>query len=68
MRRQMNNIISVVCSAIRIILYKITNKNFHANIIERFSPNVILEFNRGSKVVLGKKLEYIVDRYYSQPG
>lgn len=57
MRRQVNNIISVVYSAIRIGLYKLSNgKNFSGSLVERISPNVVLEFNKGSKVTLGKKI------------
>lgn len=54
MRRQFNNIVSVVFSAMRIGIYRLLNsKNFTASIIERISPNVVLEFNKGSKVRLG---------------
>lgn len=57
MRRQINNLISVVYSALRIIAYKLIHgSNFHAGMIERFSPNVVLEFNKGSQVVLGKRI------------
>lgn len=57
MRRHVNNVISVVCSAIRIVLFKMCNgKDFSGNIVERISPNVVLEFNRGSRVYLGKKI------------
>lgn len=57
MRRQFNNLISVVYTAIRIGFYKIFNgASFHSGIIERISPNVVLEFNKGSKVKLGRKI------------
>lgn len=57
MRRQFNNIVSVVFSAVRIGIYRLLNsKNFTASMIERISPNVVLEFNKGSKVSLGKKI------------
>lgn len=57
MRRQVNNIISVIISAFRVLLYKlIRGKDFQSNLIERISPNVVLEFNKGSKVTLGKKV------------
>lgn len=57
MRRQFNNIISVAYSAIRIGLYKFFNgSNFTSSLIERISPDVVLEFNKGSKVKLGKKI------------
>ena len=55
MRRQFNNIISVAHSAIRFGLLKLLNgKNFSANIVERFSPNVVFEMTRGAKAKLGK--------------
>lgn len=57
MRRQFNNIISVAYSAIRMGLYKVFNgSNFTSSLIERISPNVVLEFNKGSKVKIGKKI------------
>lgn len=49
MKRAFNNLVSVGYSAIRILLYKIFNgKNFDAGFIERISPDVVLEFNKGS--------------------
>jgi len=57
MRRQFNNIISVMYSAIRIAIYKLFNgNNFSSYLIERISPNVVLEFNKGSVVKLGKMI------------
>ena len=57
MRRQFNNIVSVIYSAARVTLYKICRKkDFSASMIQRFSPNVVLEFNKGSKVKIGKKV------------
>lgn len=57
MRRQYNNIVSVIYSAIRIGIYRVVNnKGFKSGLIERISPNVVLEFNKGSSVVLGKKI------------
>lgn len=54
MRRQINNVISVVHSAIRFSLLKIFNiKTLHVSFVERFSPNVVFEMNRGAKVRLG---------------
>lgn len=55
MRRRFNNMISVMHSFIRMILLKI----FHFSSlkffwIERFSPNVVLEMNRGAKAEFGK--------------
>lgn len=57
MRRQFNNLISVAYSALRIGIYKLLNgSSFKSSLIERISPNVVLEFNKGSKVTLGKKI------------
>lgn len=57
MRRQFNNFVSVAYSALRIGIYKILNgSNFQSGLVERISPNVVLEFNKGSKVALGKKI------------
>ena len=57
MRRTINNVISVVISAIRFGLIKLFHLNsFHCSIIERFSPNVITEFNKNCKVKLGRKV------------
>lgn len=57
MRRQFNNLISVAYSALRIGLYKVINgASFQSGIVERISPNVVLEFNKGSKVTLGNKI------------
>lgn len=55
MRRQVNNVISVVHSAIRFGILKLFNwKNLSVCLIERFSPNIVFEMNRGAKVRLGK--------------
>lgn len=57
MRRQFNNLISVMYSAIRMCIYKlIRGAAFKASIVERISPDVVLEFNRGSQVFLGKNI------------
>ena len=57
MRRQFNNLVSVIYSAFRIAMYKLMyGSNFKSGFIERISPNVVLEFNRGSKVILGKRI------------
>lgn len=57
MRRQFNNFISVGYSILRICLCKIVNGvDFQAGLVERISPNVVLEFNKGSKVSFGKKI------------
>ena len=57
MRRQVNNLICVAYSAARMGLYKLCNgKNFSGSMVERISPNVVLEFNKDSKVSLGKRI------------
>ena len=57
MRRQINNIISVVYSALRLGIRKAGyGSNLSFDWIERISPNVVLEFKRGSKVTLGRKV------------
>ena len=57
MRRKINNVISVCYTMIRILWFKMINgSNFQSGLIERISPNVVLEFNKGSKVELGNKV------------
>lgn len=57
MRRRFNNLVSVIWSVCRIGIYKmIHGKNLQSGLIERISPDVVLEFNRGSKVHLGNKV------------
>jgi len=57
MRRQFNNIVSVVYTFFRILIWKILHgKNLKVGMIERFSPNVVCEFNRGSKLSIGSKV------------
>ena len=57
MRRHINNFVSITYSVMRMGLYKIRNgKFFSSGIIERISPNVVLEFNKGSKVILEEKI------------
>lgn len=57
MRRQFNNLVSVAYSAIRLGIYKAFNgSDLQTGAVERISPNVVLEFNRGCKVKLGKKI------------
>ena len=57
MRRLFNNLVSVVYSAFRIGLYKILyQSNFKSGMIERISPNVVLEFNKGSEVTFGQRI------------
>jgi len=57
MRRLFNNIVSVAYSAVRLIVYRVIyGANIKVDFIERISPNVVLEFNKGSKVFLGSKV------------
>ena len=56
-RRRLGNVISVLFTLIKFSIMKVVlGKGFKFDIIERFSPNVVTEFNKGSKVVLGKKV------------
>ena len=55
MRRLFNNIISVAFTFVKFCLMKLfLGSGFHFHPIERFSPNVVTEFNRGSHVALGR--------------
>lgn len=57
MRRRLNNIVSVLCSIVRMLIYKLfLGKSFKMDLIERISPNVVLEFNKGSQVQFGKRV------------
>lgn len=57
MRRQLNNLVSVVYSALRLGVYRVFNgSNLKTSLIERISPNVVMEFNKGSQVTLGRKI------------
>ncbi len=57
MRRTINNLLSVAYSALRIGFYKlIYGSSFISGAIQRISPNVVLEFNKGSKVAFGKRI------------
>lgn len=57
MRRQMNNVISVIYSFLRILLLKmIHRRNADIELIERISPNVVLEVNRGAMINLCKRV------------
>ena len=50
-----NNIISVGFSLLKFSIIKLFHwKDFSFSPVERFSPNVVTEFNRGSKVCFGK--------------
>ena len=55
MRRLINNILSCICSLIHFSLLKL----FHINglkfyVVERFSPNVVVEMEKKSKLHIGK--------------
>lgn len=55
MRRFFTNAISVVCSFFRVLILKILNfKHCHISFCERFSPNVVTEFEHGADVNIGK--------------
>ena len=55
MRRLFNNIVSVAFTFVKFCLMKLfLGGGFHFHPIERFSPNVVTEFNRGSHVTLGR--------------
>lgn len=57
MRRRINNLISVIVTALRFGIMKLIHGNsFKADLIERFSPNVVLELNRGAKLRLGRRV------------
>ena len=55
MRRLVNNVISCLHSLVRFILLKVFHfGGLKFNIIERFSPNVVVEMGKNSSLVLGK--------------
>lgn len=55
MRRFANNIISCLHSLIRFILLKVFHfSGLKFNMIERFSPNVVVEMGKNSSLILGK--------------
>lgn len=55
MRRTVNNAISVLFTTVKFFCMKLGNiAGFHFSLPERFSPNVVTEFNRGSTVRLGR--------------
>lgn len=39
-----------------VVLKMVRGTNFNASIVQRISPNVVLEFNKGSKVTLGRRV------------
>ena len=57
MRRLINNIISVIFTFVKFAFIKLARGGaFQYAPVERFSPNVVTEFNRGSRVQLGRKV------------
>lgn len=57
MRRTIGNIISVLYTLIKLSIMKLFNwKGLTFHIVERFSPSVVTEFHRGSKVTLGNMI------------
>lgn len=57
MRRQINNLISVGYSCIRMIALKVFHgKDAEVGLVERISPNVVIELNCGSKLKLANKV------------
>ncbi len=57
MRRIINNVVSVIHSALRFGGLKVFHgKRLKVGIIERLSPNVVLEMNKGANVFIGKKV------------
>lgn len=57
MHRKINNVISVIHSGIRFFLFKIFyGKNLKVTGIQRFSPNVSIELDKGGRLIIGKKV------------
>lgn len=56
-RHQIGNIVSVIYSAIRFSFLKIfTGERIKSTIIERISPNVVIDIDKKSKLILGNKV------------
>ena len=57
MRQKINNLISVLYTLVKFCLIKLfRGKSFRFGLVERISPNVVTEFNRGSCVELENKV------------
>lgn len=57
MRRTVGNIISVLWTMLRIAVKKLVRgSGFQSGWIERFSPNVVFELKKGSRVKLGNRV------------
>ncbi len=55
MRRKIGNLISVGLSAVRMVFLKLfAGKAAQVSLLQRFSPNVILELDRGGRLTLEK--------------
>lgn len=55
MRRLFNNIVSVLYTMVRMAILKLfRGKDLQVELVERFSPNVVFEMNKGAKVALEK--------------
>lgn len=56
-RRKIGNVFSVTYTFIRFAFLRLfLGKRFSAGMIERISPNVVIEFNRGSNVAIGNRV------------
>ena len=57
MRRNLNNLISVIFSFVRLCLLKLfCGNNLRFKLIERISPNVVIEIEKDGKLFLGNKV------------
>lgn len=57
MRREFNNIVSVLHSSVRFALLKLCcGSHVKTTGVQRFSPNVVVEINKGGKLTLGSKV------------
>lgn len=57
MRRSVNNVISVLFTFFRLAILKIiSRKNLRYHFVERISPNVVIELNKGGKLLLGNRI------------
>lgn len=57
MRREINNVISTAVTFMKLSVLKLAHgKNLKFSAVERFSPNVVVEINKGGVLHLGKKV------------
>lgn len=55
MRREINNVISTIVTLFKLSILKLLHgKNLKFSVVERFSPNVVVEINKGGILHLGK--------------